>query len=325
LTSRFSCSGGFHHGSRRFLLGRGGDFDEARLAPARGLPLQQLVALSQGQIPQGAVDQLVLAVNAGVAPAEETSGAWAEKITPGRFDGQTVIVTGAASGIGRATASRIAREGGRVIAVDISADALKELAAAFDTVAPVVADITDAAGIAAIVTAAGDRIDGLANVAGIVDDFSPIHETADAIWDRVFAVNVDGLFKLTRAVLPAMLAAKRGSIVNIASEAALRGSAAGVAYTASKHAVLGITKNTAFMYGADGIRTNAVAPGGVATGMVPRDQSAFGLGRTGPLLRTIPGVAMPEHLAASITFLLSDDAVNLNGVILPSDGGWSVQ
>jgi NAD(P)-dependent dehydrogenase (short-subunit alcohol dehydrogenase family) len=309
----------------RALLGRGGDFDEARLAPARGLPLQQLVALSQGQIPQEAVDQLVLAVNAGVAPAEETSGAWAEKITPGRFDGQTVIVTGAASGIGRATASRIAREGGRVIAVDISADALKELAAAFDTVAPVVADITDAAGIAAIVTAAGDRIDGLANVAGIVDDFSPIHETADAIWNRVFAVNVDGLFKLTRAVLPAMLAAKRGSIVNIASEAALRGSAAGVAYTASKHAVLGITKNTAFMYGADGIRTNAVAPGGVATGMVPRDQSAFGLGRTGPLLRTIPGVAMPEHLAASITFLLSDDAVNLNGVILPSDGGWSVQ
>ncbi|MEU4691457.1 SDR family NAD(P)-dependent oxidoreductase [Actinoplanes sp. NPDC023714] len=310
----------------RALLGQGGDFDESRLAPARGLPLQQLVALSQGQIPQEAVDQLVLAVNAGVVPAEASSGGWAEKITPGRFDGQTVIVTGAASGIGRATASRIAREGGRVIAVDISEISLKSLADDLGAaIVPVVADITVDAGIARIVEAAGDRIDGLANVAGVVDDFSPIHETADDIWDRVFAVNVDGLFKLTRAVLPAMLEAKRGSIVNIASEAALRGSAAGVAYTASKHAVLGITKNTAFMYGHQGIRTNAVAPGGVATGMVPRNQSEFGLARTGPLLRTIPGVAMPEHLAASITFLLSDDAINLNGAILPSDGGWSVQ
>jgi NAD(P)-dependent dehydrogenase (short-subunit alcohol dehydrogenase family) len=284
----------------RALLGQGGDFDEARLAPARGLPLQQLVALSQGQIPQEAVDHLVRAVNGGVAPAEESSGAWQEKITPGRFDGKTVIVTGAASGIGRATASRIAREGGRVIAVDISEISLKSLAEGLgDSVVPVVADITVAGDIARIVEAAGDRIDGLANVAG--------------------------LFKLTRAVIPAMLAAKSGSIVNIASEAALRGSAAGVAYTASKHAVLGITKNTAFMYGHEGIRTNAVAPGGVATGMVPRDQSEFGLTRTGPLLRTIPGVAMPEHLAASITFLLSDDGINLNGVILPSDGGWSVQ
>ncbi|MEU8240295.1 SDR family NAD(P)-dependent oxidoreductase [Actinoplanes missouriensis] len=310
----------------RALLGQGGDFDESRLAPARGLPLQQLVALSQGQIPQEAVDRLVMAVNEGVAPSEESSGAWREQITGGRFDGKTVIVTGAASGIGRATASRIVREGGRVIAVDITADKLKALVDDLgDAVVPVAGDITVDADIARIVEAAGDTIDGLANVAGIVDDFSPIHETADAIWDRVFAVNVDGVFKLTRAVIPSMLAAKRGSIVNVASEAALRGSAAGVAYTASKHAVVGITRNTAFMYGADGIRVNAVAPGGVATGMVPRDQSEFGMARTGPLIRTIPGVAMPEHLAASITFLLSDDGINVNGVILPSDGGWSVQ
>jgi NAD(P)-dependent dehydrogenase (short-subunit alcohol dehydrogenase family) len=99
----------------------------------------------------------------------------------------------------------------------------------------------------------------------------------------------------------------------------------GVAYTASKHAVIGITRNTAFMYGPEGIRVNAVAPGGVATGMVPRSQSEYGLARTAPLLRTIPVVAMPEHVAASITFLLSDDGINLNGVVLPSDGGWSVQ
>ncbi|MBG0567132.1 SDR family NAD(P)-dependent oxidoreductase [Actinoplanes sp. NEAU-A11] len=117
----------------------------------------------------------------------------------------------------------------------------------------------------------------------------PGQDTGDAIWERVFAVNVDGVFRLTRAVVPAMLAAGRGAIVNVASEAAPRGNAAGVAYTASKHAVVGITKNTAFMYGPQGIRTNAVAPGGVATGMAqPPNASAFGQGRTGPFLRLIP-------------------------------------
>ncbi|GLW27347.1 SDR family NAD(P)-dependent oxidoreductase [Actinoplanes regularis] len=310
----------------RELLGRGGAFDESQLAPVRGLPLRQLVELSQGQLPQAAVDALVLRVNGGVVPDEEPdSGAWRERITPGRFDGKTVIVTGAASGIGRATASRIVREGGRVIAVDITADKLAEVFGAEESVVTVTADISSDAGIAAIMAAAGDRIDGLANIAGVVDDFTPVHETSDKVWERVFAVNVDGVFKLTRAVVPAMLSARRGSIVNVASEAALRGNAAGVAYTASKHAVVGITKNTAFMYGGEGLRVNAVAPGGVATGMRPTNQSEFGLGRTGPFLRLIPAVAAAEHLAASITFLLSDDGVNLNGVILPSDGGWSVQ
>ncbi|BCY06903.1 SDR family NAD(P)-dependent oxidoreductase [Actinoplanes sp. L3-i22] len=311
----------------RHLLGQGGTFDESKLSPVRQLPLQQLVALSQGQFPQEAVDALVLQVNGGVLPTEETdTGAWREKITPGRFAGQTVIVTGAASGIGRATASRIAREGGRVIAVDITAEGLKSLADDLgDAIVPVTADITRDADIAEIVAAAGDRIDGLANIAGVVDDFTPVHETSDQVWDRVFAVNVDGVFKLTRATIPAMLAARRGAIVNVASEAALRGNAAGIAYTASKHAVVGITKNTAFMYGSEGIRVNAVAPGGVATGMRPTNQSAFGLGKTGPFLQLIPAVAAAEHLAAAITFLLSDDAVNLNGVILPSDGGWSIQ
>lgn len=311
----------------RGLLGQGADFDEAQLAPVRGLPLGQLVALSQGQLPQEAVDALVLQVNGGVAPAEDTdSGVWREQITAGRFAGKTVIVTGAASGIGRATAARIAREGGRVIAVDITADGLKTLADDLgDAIVPVTADITSDAGIAEIVTAAGDRIDGLANIAGVVDDFTPVHETSDQVWARVFAVNVDGVFKLTRAVVPTMLNARRGAIVNVASEAALRGNAAGVAYTASKHAVVGITKNTAFMYGGEGLRVNAVAPGGVATGMRPTNQSPYGLGKTGPFLKLIPGVAAAEHLAASITFLLSDDGVNLNGVILPSDGGWSIQ
>lgn len=313
---------------RELLAGAG--VGEDMLAPVRQLPLRQLVALSQGRLPQEVVDDLVARVNKGRAPAGETDedAGWRERIVPGRFRGRTVIVTGAGSGIGRATASRIVREGGRVVAVDVSADRLDTFAA--DTgsadLVTVAADITDTAGIERIVAAAGSRIDGLANVAGIVDDFSPAHEVTDEAWRRVFAVNVDGTFRLIRAVIPSMLDAGRGCIVNIASEAALRGSAAGLAYTASKHAVVGITSNCAFMYGPHGIRVNAVAPGGVATGMRPDPSpSGFGERRTKEFFGLIPPIATAEQLAASVTFLLSDDGVNINGAVLPSDGGWSVQ
>lgn len=300
---------------------------EEMLAPVRGLPLQQLVALSQGQMPQSVVDDLVLQVNGGVMPEDVETG-WVEKVTGGRFDGQTVIVTGAASGIGRATASRIAREGGRVVAVDISADRLAELAGSLPdgSVVTVVGDITGQEDIDSIVAAAGDRIDALANIAGVNDDFSPAHETSDAVWDRTIGINLTGGFKLTRAVLPAMLQAGRGSIVNVASEAGLRGNASGTAYTVSKHGVVGLTRSAAFMYGPQGIRVNAVAPGGVATGIpMPAHPSESGMARLTPFQQQIPSIATAEQLAASITFLLSDDGVNVNGAVLPSDGGWSVQ
>jgi NAD(P)-dependent dehydrogenase (short-subunit alcohol dehydrogenase family) len=251
---------------------------------------------------------------------------WVEKVTEGRFTGKTVIVTGAGSGIGRATASRIAREGGRVIAVDISHERLNEFAAEFaaSDIVPVAVDITDDAGIAAIVAAAGDQIDGLANVAGIMDNMTPVHEVSDEIWRRVFSINVDGTMKLMRAVVPSMLARANGSIVNIASEAALRGSAAGVAYTASKHAIVGLTKSSAFMYGPSGLRVNAVAPGPTITNIEARFDSPLGAERVQLAMTILPDAAEAEALAASITFLLSDDGVNLNGVILPSDGGWAV-
>jgi NAD(P)-dependent dehydrogenase (short-subunit alcohol dehydrogenase family) len=311
----------------RGLLAQSGATEES-LAPIKGLPLQQLVALSQGQLPQSVIDDLVLRANGGVMPEKQESTAWAERITAGRFAGKTVIVTGAASGIGRATASRIAREGGRVVAVDVSAERLDELKASLPEaeVVTVKGDITDQASVDAIVAAAGERIDALANVAGINDDFSPLHETTDATWDRVIGVNLTGAFKLTRAVLPAMVAAGRGSVVNVASEAGLRGNASGNAYTVSKHGVVGLTRSAAFMYGPQGIRVNAVAPGGVATGIpFPPHVSEAGRERLTPFQAQIPTVATAEQLAASITFLLSDDGVNINGAILASDGGWSVQ
>lgn len=244
----------------------------------------------------------------------------------GRFAGKTIIVTGAGSGIGRATAHRIAHEGGRVVATDVveeRLDALSTELAGLD-VATVAGDVSSAETIDALLDAAGDRIDGLANIAGIMDGFLPPSEVDDATWDRVFAVNLTAPMRLTRAVLPRMIEAGEGAIVTVSSEAGLRGSAAGTAYTSSKHAVIGFTKSVAFFHGPQGIRANAVAPGAVATNIEAPMRSAYAGSRIGPILQTIvPPVAQAEQLAAAITWLLSDDSTNVNGAILPSDGGWS--
>ncbi|MES2170848.1 MAG: SDR family NAD(P)-dependent oxidoreductase [Actinomycetota bacterium] len=322
----------------RDLLAQGGQ-DASALKPVRMLSLKRLVKMSRGMMTNEMVDDLVRRAAAGEvpegsAPVEAATPAaptverapWAERISEGRFTGKTVIVTGAGSGIGRATASRIAREGGRVIAVDISTERLAEFTTEHPKaeIVTVAGDITDDGAIAKIVAAAGEKIDALANVAGIMDDMTPVGEVTDAVWKRVFSINVDGTMKLMRAVVPSMLANGGGSIVNIASEAALRGSAAGVAYTASKHAVVGITKSSAFMYGPSGIRVNAVAPGPTITNIEASFGSPLGAERVQLGMTVISDAVEADALAASITFLLSDDGVNVNGAVLPSDGGWSV-
>lgn len=251
--------------------------------------------------------------------------AWQEKITVERFAGKTVVVTGAGSGIGKATALRVAKEGGKVIAADISRERLDELVAENPGLgfAVVAGDITDQAVVDQVVATAEGRIDALANVAGIMDKFEPIHEIEDATWERVMNVNVNSVLKLSRAVVPLMLDAGQGAVVNVASEAGLRGSAAGVAYTASKHAVIGMTKNSAVMYGKKGLRFNAVAPGAVQTNIEAPMNSEFAQQVIPQLMGIVPGMATASQLAASITFLLSDDSTNINGVVLASDTGWS--
>ena len=248
--------------------------------------------------------------------------AWQESITNTRFAGKTVIVTGAASGIGQATALRIAKEGGRVIAADISKerlDALVEENKGLDLV-PVAGDITTEETVAAVVTAAGGRIDALANIAGIMDNFAPIHEVDDELWDRVFRINVTALMRLTRAAVPLMLEAGAGSVVNVSSEAGIRGSAAGAAYTASKHAVVGLTKNSAVMYSPKGLRFNAVAPGPIATELFltgKSDELIQQFSKAAPLER----LGQPEDVANVISFLAGPDGGWVNGQILRANGG----
>ncbi|MET0734922.1 MAG: SDR family NAD(P)-dependent oxidoreductase [Microbacterium sp.] len=324
------------------MLAQGGQSPDV-FKPVRRLAIKRLVKMSRGAFTQDMLDDLVVRAAAGDVPAGAAATAvpveddapddvpsvplreWTERIDNGRFTGKTVIVTGAGSGIGRATASRVAREGGRVIAVDVSQERLDEFVAEHSgaEIVALTADITDDTGIARIIEAAGGTIDALANIAGIMDDMTPVGEMSDTVWERVMRVNVTGTMKLMRAAIPAMLAQGGGSIVNTASEAALRGSAAGAAYTASKHAVVGLTKSTAFMYGPSGIRVNAVAPGATITNIEANFASPLGAERVRNAMAILPDAVEADALAASITFLLSDDGVNVNGVVLASDGGWS--
>jgi NAD(P)-dependent dehydrogenase (short-subunit alcohol dehydrogenase family) len=185
-------------------------------------------------------------------------------------------------------------------------------------------DLVSPDDVEAVVAACDGRVDVLANIAGIMDAFLPPAEVDDATWQRVFDVNLNAVMRLTRAVLPMMIAAGHGSIVNVSSEASFRASAAGVAYTASKHAVNGFTRSVAVFYRGNGIRCNAVAPGAVMTNIEAPFHSQHAAAVLGPIMQTtIPTPATSDDLAATISYLLSDDAGNMNGAIVACDGGWS--
>ncbi|NLU68849.1 SDR family oxidoreductase [Streptomyces sp. HNM0574] len=246
--------------------------------------------------------------------------------------GRSVVVTGAASGIGRATALRFALAGARVLVADLdadgAADAVEEIGGTGGTALAVTGDLSEQAVVDRVVASAVETFGGLdvlVNNAGIMDRMSALGETADEEWERVLRVNLTAPFLLTRAALPHMLAAGRGSVVFTASEAGLRGGAAGAAYTAAKHGVTGLVKNLAVTYRAQGIRANAVAPGPTSTGIrVDAAPDAQGPPLIGGLIgATIGRLGSADEQAAAIVFLASDAASFVNGAVLPVDDGWS--
>ncbi|MFF5899682.1 SDR family NAD(P)-dependent oxidoreductase [Streptomyces argenteolus] len=245
--------------------------------------------------------------------------------------GRSVIVTGAGSGIGRATALRFAEEGARIVVADVDparAQAVaEEIGRAGGTAATVIGDLRDQAVVDRVAATAVEEfggIDVLVNNAGIMDSMSAAADTGDDEWDRVIGINLTAPFRLTRAVLPHMLAAGKGAVVFTASEASLRGSAAGAAYTASKHGIAGLTKSLAVMYRDKGIRSNAIAPGGTITNIqVEADRGAHGPAALAPYMGNVGSPAAADEQAAAIVFLASDAASNINGAILPVDNGWS--
>lgn len=253
-----------------------------------------------------------------------------------KLENKVAIVTGAGAGLGKAIAMLYAEHGAKVVATDISEQRLAELeqeiAAAGGVVKTVKADMAIPEDVEAMVKAAVDSfgtVDILVNNAGVMDDFSPVADVSDAMWDRVMKINVDGPFRAMRSVLKIMLEKGSGSIVNIASIGGLNGARAGAAYTASKHALIGLTKNTGYMYAKLGIRCNVIAPGAMNTSIAETIDFANLPALALVNERIMPGMALnprasePMEVARVALFLASEDASFVNGATVVADGGWT--
>jgi NAD(P)-dependent dehydrogenase (short-subunit alcohol dehydrogenase family) len=249
-----------------------------------------------------------------------------------RFKGKKAIITGAGSGIGKATIERFVSEGGRASAVDISQERLNRLSAEFhqrgEEIEIVCGDLSLLQTIEKIMSAAGEHLDILINNAGIMDDFVPLDEIDDELWERVISVNLTSVMKLSRAVIKVMLKQGHGVIVTTSSGASFKAGIAGTAYTTSKHGVNGLVKSIAAIYGQRGIRSNAVAPGGTKTNIMDLSRPVRGqktMDLLTPNMANSTRTAEPSEVAATILFLASDDASNVNGAILACDSGWSAK
>jgi NAD(P)-dependent dehydrogenase (short-subunit alcohol dehydrogenase family) len=243
--------------------------------------------------------------------------------------GKAVLVTGAASGIGRATAELCASMGARVLASDLDpergAQTAAELSAGGGEVRFVPADITDGqavAGLVAATVAAYGRLDCAANCAGVGGGHALTHQYPEAEWDRIVATDLRGTWLAMRSEIEVMLAQGSGAVVNVASTLGLRGSPMASAYSAGKHGVIGLTRTAAIEYAAAGIRVNAVCPGAIDTPMMDETFARFP-GFRESLLGFVPMGRMgdPAEVAAAIAWLGSDGASFITGECLAIEGG----
>ncbi len=252
----------------------------------------------------------------------------------GRFEGRVIVVTGAAGGIGKAACIRFASEGASVVAVDLPGTPLADVVAAVEAAGgkgiAVPTDVTQAVQVKNYVDsakAAYGRIDGFFNNAGIEGWVGPSTEYPEEIFDRVLAVNVKGVWLGMKYVVPVMREQGGGAIVNTASVAGLSGTPTIIAYGASKHAVIGLTKSAAIEFGPDQIRVNAVCPSPIETRMMrslerginPDDPEA--VHRTAAASIPLGRYGEPEEVAALAAFLCSDDAKFISGGVYTVDGG----
>lgn len=250
-----------------------------------------------------------------------------------RFTGKSVVVTGASSGIGRKIALDFAAEGATVIAVARRKERLEQLAKEAEslagTILPYPGDLSEKEaneGMIAFALEKCGRLDVLVNNAGIMDEFKPIGETTDEQWAQVVRVNLEGpMFAMRKAVQVMLEQENGGNIVNVASIGGIRGCRAGAAYTASKHALVGLTQNTAFMYQGNHIRCNAICPGGVETEVMNSQTniSQFGLGRVMAGLDSSIPSGKPEDISSAVLFAASDEARFMNGAVMVVDGAVS--
>lgn len=249
-----------------------------------------------------------------------------------RLQDKVAVVTGAASGMGKAIAILFAKEGAKVVVSDLKLESagatVAEITAFGGTATAVEADVSKEGDVYKLIKAASNTygtLDILVNNAGIMDDFSPAGDVIDEKWEKIFAVNTMGPMRTIRQAMPTFLEKGSGIIINIASVGGLYGYRAGAAYTASKHAVVGLTKNTAFAYADKGIRCNAIAPGGVNTNIMASMSATNEMG----IQKAMSGAGFnprsgePEDIAKVALFLASDDSDFVNGVVITADAGWT--
>ena len=249
-----------------------------------------------------------------------------------KLQGKVAIVTGAASGMGKQIAQLYAKEGAKVVVSDLNLDGanetVEEIKAAGGEAIAMKTNVAVEEDVQTLVDTTVEKygtVDVLVNNAGIMDGFEPAGDVVDERWERVFAVNTTSVMRMTRKVLPIFLGKESGVIVNIASAGGLHGGRAGAAYTASKHAVIGFTKNTGYMYAEKGIRCNAIAPGAVMTNISASmtNVDKFGASRQQAGMAINPRAGKPEEIAQAALFLGSDDSSFVNGTVLAVDGGWT--
>jgi NAD(P)-dependent dehydrogenase (short-subunit alcohol dehydrogenase family) len=264
----------------------------------------------------------------------------------GRLAGRVAVVTGASSGVGAAATRLFAREGARVVAVARRRELLDAVVAEIHSLGGegvvVEADLSASAGAEQAVAGALDafgRIDVLVNNAGVghahgltrPGSMDPVHTTPPALWDEVLAINLGSVFHMTRLVVPHMQAQGGGTIVNVASIAGLTGLADAHAYTAAKAGLINLTRSLAIAYARDGVRSNVVAPGSIATPMVrPATLARFADEEARWQLAPMGRAATPEEIAYACLFFAGDESSYCNGSVLAVDGGvtargaWSV-
>ncbi|MBB6733717.1 SDR family oxidoreductase [Cohnella zeiphila] len=249
-----------------------------------------------------------------------------------RLEGKVAVVTGAASGMGKAIAELYAKEGAKVVVSDLNIEGAQAVAEGIRAeggqaiaVKTNVADLND---IHAMIDAAVSEygtLDILVNNAGIMDNMAAVGDVEDERWDLIFDINTKAVMRAIRKALPIFLEKGKGVIVNTASTGGFSGAHAGAAYVASKHAVVGLTKNTGYMYAQKGIRCNAIAPGGTATNITSsiKNFNEFGASRTAPVQGVIPRIGQPEEIAQVALFLASDESSFVNGAVIVADAGWT--